>query len=413
MTTYASTQVTPFWQLLRGLLRRDVILICCIIFMADVMSGMLSPTFSLYAKELGASLTLIGLLSSVVGLTQLITSLPIGWLSDQYGRKFVLVGGMMAFALALALFAIAPNAEFLLLGRMVLGIAFVGTFSMGVAYVGDIVTREERGLAYGLYTTAMGIGFAVGPLIGAAITEAYNTTITYWVTAGFALVGMLVAAWGVRAIRPAQRNPTINAHPLVLLRLDFGKLLRNPQLVAGSLCNLLMNASYNGAIASFFPVYAAQHQVTQALINTMFAVRALGSTFARLPSGAVTSRIPTRVVMVSALALAMLALFTMSQTENLFWLGALLVVEGVAFGMFLPSGQAFTAEHSTPTTHGQVLGFYSMAGSLGSMVSPVVLGLIAEWWGVRAIFVCTSAAAFIGLLLTMYLYARPSADDKG
>jgi MFS family permease len=411
MTTVASSPAIPFWQLLRGLLRRDVILICLIIFMADVLSGILSPTFSLYAKDLGASLTLIGLLSSVVGFTQLIISMPIGALSDQHGRKVVLVGGMMAFAVAFALFAIAPNAEFLLLGRMVLGVAFVGTFSMGVAYVGDIVTREERGLAYGLYTTAMGIGFAIGPLIGAALTEATNPTTTYWASAGFALVGVGVAAWGLRAIRPEQHSSTVNVHPLVLLRRDFGTLMRNPQLVAGSLCNLLMNATYNGAIASFFPLYSAQQHATQTLINSMFATRAFGSTCARLPSGAITSRISTRSVMTGALLLAMLAVFMMSQTESLLGLGALLVVEGIAFGMFLPSGQAFTAERSTAMTRGQVLGFYSMAGSLGSMMSPFVLGLVAEWWGVRAVFVCTAAAAFIGLLVTTFLYARPSVND--
>jgi len=64
---------------LRWLLRnKELLALCFMIFTADVVSGIVSPTFSLYASSLGASLVLIGVLSSVVGLTRILSSVPIG-----------------------------------------------------------------------------------------------------------------------------------------------------------------------------------------------------------------------------------------------------------------------------------------------------------------------------------------------
>lgn len=393
---------------LRGLMRREVVLICLIIFMADLVSGILSPTFSLYAQSLGASLAFIGTLSSIVGLTQLFTSMPIGVLSDRYGRKIVLTLGMVSFAAATTLYAFSPNVVVLIPGRILLGLASVSTFSIGVAYVGDVVTPTERGLAFGLYTTAMGLGFGIGPLIGAAVAVNYGIPASYLVAAALALIGALLAVWGLRNHRTTQS--AITTRSFGLLRAGFAQMIHDPRLLAGSLCNLLISTGFSGAITNFFPVYAAQNRATQESINSMFSVRAFGSTLARLPSGAITSRLPSRAVMVAALLLAMIAIFGMAQTNGLVLLSVLLIVEGVSFGMFLPSGQAFTAEHSTPTTRGQIIGAYSTAGSLGGALSPLVLGLIAEAWGVQSVFLFTATAIAVGLLVAGYLFSRPSVS---
>lgn len=396
---------------LRGLLRRDVLTICFVIFMCDLVSGILSPTFSLYAKDLGASLSFIGTLSSISGITQLLTSLPIGMISDWQGRKRVLVSGLVAFALATASFALASNAVWLIPGRVLFGIAGVSTFFIGAAYVGDIVTSEERGLAFGLYATAMGLGFGIGPLIGAAIAVGYGVPVSYLFATALSLGGVALAAWGLREQLTMQRVKA--ARSLALLREGFTQMARDPHLIAGSLSNLLMSITFGGAVSNFFPIYAAQLGLSQPTINSMFSARAFGSTLARLPAGALTHRLPSRLVMSSALLLALVAMLGMAQTDWVLLLAVLLVAEGVAFGTFLPSGQAFTAEHSTPSTRGQVIGVYSTASSLGGALSPLALGVVAETWGARAVFLVTAALISGGLLAAGYLFARHTLESAG
>jgi len=141
----------------------------------------------------------------------------------------------------------------------------------------------------------------------------------------------------------------------------------------------------------------------------MFAVRALSSAAARLPSGASTSRLPSRAVMMAALALSTAAIGLMAAIHQLGLLIILLIAEGIGYGMFMPTGQAFTAENSTPVTRGQIVGAYGTAGSLGSALSPIALGVAAEAFGVDAVFGVTAVLMLIGLLAAIILFRRPRA----
>lgn len=411
MTGTALPAASPsFARTFRGLLRRDVLSICLLIFQADFVAGMLSSTFSLYAKNLGATFAVIGALSSIVGVTQLFVSVPIGLGSDRHGRKIVQVLGMVAMGLATALFAAAQDVGWLFAGRMVLGIAFVSTFQIGVAALGDVVSREERGLAYGMYTTTMGVSFAIGPLAGTVIAGQSNMAVAYAVAAAVSFGGALIG-WRTLPER-APGSGGIPARATLSVWGALREMLRNPHLVAGSTANLLMSTVFGGAMSNFFPVYMAQLGVPQSSINTMFSARAIGSTLTRFPSGAITARIAPRRMIVAALFVALTAVLLMSVSADPLMLGALLVLEGIAFGIHLPSGQAFVAEQSTPGTRGQVVGGYSMAGSLGNALSPLVLGIVAEAGGVQAVFPLTVGMIALGLAIIFVLFRKPSASGR-
>lgn len=395
----------PIPSSLRRVLRGEILAICAVIFCADIMSGIVSPTFSLYARQLGASLTLVGILSSAVGLTRLVVSMPLGYVSDRVGRKKVITLGMVSFALALALFAVAPNAYFLLPGRVVDGVAMVCTFLIGAAYVSDIAAPEERGLAYGLYATSMGLGFTVGPLVAAAVAARYGIAGSYWAGAAVGLTGAGIAAWRLRDVRPEVAVVPQRRSPLA----DLGAMTHNRGLMAGSLANLLMSLVFGGAVVNFFPVYAAQLGISQAVISSMFSARAFTSTSARLPTGAIASRVPSRSMMVLALCLATAVMFLIPRTEQRLVLSLLLIVEGIAFGSFLTSGQIFVAQHSAAETRGAAVGAYSTAGSVGSIFGPVILGVAADVGGVQTAFWLTGVLVLLGLLGMAYLYGGREA----
>ena len=166
-------------NLQRLLRNKELLVLCFMIFTADIVSGIVSPTFSLYATSLGASLALIGVLSAVVGLTRILSSVPIGLIADAKGRKNVLSAGMLFHAAATFLYAAVPNPYLLLPIRILTGWAIISTFFMGVAYLGDVVASHERGLAIGLYTTFMGLGFTIGSLIGGALVATYGYAVCY------------------------------------------------------------------------------------------------------------------------------------------------------------------------------------------------------------------------------------------
>ena len=379
---------------LQVLRKKEVLALCAMIFMADVYSGITFPTFSLYAQSLGASLALIGALSGVAGLTRVFSAVPIGMISDSKGRKSVLSIGMLLSAVSSFLYTLVPNPYFLFPVRVLASLAGVSVFFIGVAYLGDIVTKHERGLAIGLYTTCMGLGFAVGPFIGGRVAEAYGYRASYQLAALCALVGFVIARVGL--VKKPPRLEGVTSQPGVSLPGKLRLMVKDQTLLAASVANLLMSVVF-GTIMSFFPLYVASLSVSDATIGSMFAVRALCSASARMPTGLLTTRFSSRSLMVLALVVMMVVSFSISWITTPLILGIFLASEGIAYGMFLTSGQAFVTERSTEFDRGTALGVYSTAGSLGSAAAPFVLGFIADLWGLATVFSITGILVFVGV----------------
>jgi len=396
-------------KMLRVLSRREVLAACLMIFTADVVSGIVTPGFSLYATGLGANLTLIGALGSIEGLTRILASVPIGILSDTHGRKNILSAGMLLFAFSSYLFTVVRAPVLFFPIRVMVGLAMVSTFFVGVAYIADVAAPEERGAAIGLYATFMGTGFAIGSALGGQVTAAVNYRAACLLAAGVALAGFAVARWGLagRGTR-SQGGPAPRALPLAAQ----WALLRDPHLLAASVANLANNAWYSTTI-SFFPLYAASLAVGEGALGSMFAVRALLSSAARLPTGLLTMHIPSRHLLLASLGIALLVFAAMAGVTLPWLLGVLLAIEGVAYGIFLTSGQAYVSEQSTEASRGGAVGVYSTAGGIGSTGGPLLLGLIADLWGIRTVFWATALLVAVGMALVCTIglvQARPAAQ---
>jgi len=397
-------------NLQRLLRNKELLALCFMIFTADIVSGIVSPTFSLYATSLGASLALIGVLSAVVGLTRILSSVPIGVIADAKGRKNLLSAGMLFHAAATFLYAAVPNPYLLLPIRILTGWAIISTFFMGVAYLGDVVALHERGLAIGLYTTFMGLGFTIGSLIGGALVATYGYAVCYRVATAVALLGFVIARRGLVNRSTNSRGTATpkesTGSPDMSLSAKLSTMIKQPALLAASLANALMSAVFGGAITNFFPLYAVSLSAGEAAIGSMFAVRSFMSALSRVPTGFLTTRLPSAGLMAAALVLVTFSVISMSFTTTPALLGVFLAGEGIAFGMFITSGQTFVSEHASEADRGTAVGIYSMAGSIGSTAGPFFLGLIANWWGIATTFRVTGAMVFVGIVVLWLLSLR-------
>lgn len=389
--------------------RRDVINLCAFIFLADVFSGLLAPTFSLYAANLGASVVLIGLLASVAGLTATFSAVPLGLLSDRLGRRPLLLVGMLAWALAMLTFALAPNAYALLPGKILTGVAMILTFAIGTALLGDLTEGPARGYAFGLYATAMGLGFAVGAMLGGLIGSRYGLGVTYQVAAALA-AGGLVFGWRTLTALPARgfssEAASLRRWPA---RRQLAVVLGNPNLALACLAGLLQTAAFGGAVTTFFPLYGDRLFIGPAVIGTMFSLRSFISTGARLPMGFLAASTSTGAVMALSLGLIGLALLGIGQSASPTWLALFLVAEGIGFGGFVTAGQAFIAEHAADEVRGTAIGVNRTVSGLGNTVSPLALGAVASTWGIAAVFRLTGVFVIAGALViaaALYLQGR-------
>src|SRR6478735_7040968 len=282
---------------IRAIFRTQIVVLCVAIFLVDVMAGIISATFSLFAKDLGATVFVVGVLSSLTGLTALFSSIPIGSLSDRIGRARVLIAGVIGFTGVMLLFAVAPSPIFLVPGRLLLGAAGVGAFWIASAYLGDIVTSAERGIAFGLLTTSMGLGFTIGPIIGGQLADTLGMRWAY-------VVGAIIGLVSISLIRIYLWEPARPKTSLSRTRLSLRDNLRighNRQLLAISAGSFVLAFSFDGAISTLFPLYGSGLGLTTAVIGTMFAIRAFASSSIRFPGGALAGRVGSRQLVIAAI----------------------------------------------------------------------------------------------------------------
>jgi multidrug resistance protein len=123
------------------------------------------PLLPLYAQNLGASATTVGLLAASFPVAQLVSSPVWGYVSDRYGRRPALLVGLGASAIAYVVFGFAHTVWLLFASRFVQGLGG-GTTGVVQAYVADTMLPRERAKALGWLSAATSAGVIIGPAIG-------------------------------------------------------------------------------------------------------------------------------------------------------------------------------------------------------------------------------------------------------
>lgn len=374
--------------------------ICILIFIADVVVGVQIPIFPLFATGLGASLEMLGLLAAVLGLSRLASALPVGIVSDRLDRKTVLTAGMLFYAASFAVYALAPAPAWLVVPRVLQAVGMVATFPLGIAYIGDVVDRRDRGAAIGLYTAAMGSGFAVGPLIGSWVGATAGYPAAYVSGAVIALAGAGFA-WARLLKRKEPPADGLVAPRLVDLPALAG-LIRHPTMAMACVANIAITLSMTGAIFTYFPIYARGAGLSTVTIGSLFAWRSLASATGRLPMGPLSARLPAHWTLAAVLVVEAAINLGISRTVSPVVLTALLILEGVGFGVFLVSSQAAVSAASL-TNRGAAVGLFWMAGSIGDLVGPIVLGVVAGRFGLVAVFELVAVLVLAGTTIVVAL----------
>ncbi|MGB5582482.1 MAG: MFS transporter, partial [Gammaproteobacteria bacterium] len=126
---------------------------------------MIMPVFALYAEQLPNTTPLLtGLALGIYGLTQALLQIPFGMLSDRIGRKPVILGGLMIFALGSLVAAYAETIHGIILGRALQGSGAIAAALMALA--ADLSREEHRTKMMALIGASIGVAFAASMVLG-------------------------------------------------------------------------------------------------------------------------------------------------------------------------------------------------------------------------------------------------------
>ena len=167
-------------------------------------------------------------------------------------------------------------------------------------------------------------------------------------------------------------------------------------MLMACIANVAMTLSMTGAIFTYFPVYAREVGISTVTIGSAFAWRSIASASGRIPMGPVSTRTPVSWTLTGVLVAEAAICVAIAHTTSALGLTALLILEGVGFGVFLVSAQAGVAAASRGDNRGAAVGMFWMAGSVGELFGPLVLGVIAQSLGVIAVFNSVALSVSVG-----------------
>ena len=122
-------------------------------------------------------------------ITQFLFSPFMGNLSDQYGRRPIILLSLFGFVIDYLLLAIAPTFGWLVVGRLIAGF-FGASFSTANSYIADVSTEENRSKNFGMLGAAFGVGFIIGPLMGGLLGE-IGLRVPFYVAAALTFINLL------------------------------------------------------------------------------------------------------------------------------------------------------------------------------------------------------------------------------
>lgn len=175
---------------------------------------------------------------------QFIFSPIFGGLSDQYGRRPVILISLFGFGLDYILVALAPNIGWLFLGRIFAGITGA-SFTTASAYIADVSTPEKRAQNFGMIGAAFGLGFIIGPVIGGLLGQ-FGSRVPFYAAAGITFINWLYGYFVLpESLSKENRRP-------------FDWKRANP---IGSLMHLRKYPVISGLVVSLVCIYIAAHSV--------------------------------------------------------------------------------------------------------------------------------------------------------
>jgi MFS family permease len=355
------------------------------------------PVFSVYAPSLagGGDLFLVGIALGAYGLTQAFFQIPFGIASDVFGRKRVMVIGLLIFAVGSVVAALANDIYWTICGRVIQG---AGAISAAITALAADLTREQhRTKVMAMIGSSIGLVFASSLVIAPLLYSLIGMHGIFWMTGALALAAIAVVTHVVPEPPPVQPGPRVPLREVLantqLLRLNLGIFtLHMSQMMLFLVVPGLLIKTGNLPLAAHWKVYLPA-------VLASFVIMVPAIIYAE-------KRHKLRRVFAAAIALLLLTLLVLGVEGSHFYIvvGGLLSFF-VAFNLLEAMLPSLISRVAPPRAKGAALGVYNTTQSLGLFLGGAMGGLLAKHFGSQSVFVF--AAGVTTLWLAAAVTMRP------
>ena len=364
---------------------------------------MILPVLPLFAQDLANSTPfLIGLCIGIYGLTQAALQIPLGLLSDKIGRKPVIIGGLVVFALGSILAALSDDIYLIIAARAIQGSGAIAATTMALA--ADLSREDHRAKMMAFIGMSIGLAFAIAMVVGPLISQWAGLSGIFWTTALLAILGILLIIFVV----PTPKLTKIHRDAGVIGDyikpvLQQSTLLR--MNISVFLLHLLMTANFTVLpliFRDYLNLESAQHwkiYLPILLVSILFSLPMIiiAEKFRKIKMVFIIAAV-LLIFSQGLLGISQFSFYPLMFAFLLFFIG---------FNFLEAVQPSLVAKYSDVNTKGTAMGVYSSSQFFGIFMGGTLGGLIMQYWGISGVFIF---GALIAILFLFVAISLPKPD---
>ncbi|HWR08991.1 MFS transporter [Sporomusa sp.] len=347
------------------------------------------PILPTYAKDLGASYQMIGVILGSYGLTQVLLRLPLGIISDRLDRRkvFLITGTILGLAGSLGMW-LFRDIYCLLFFRLLSGIAATAWVLQTVFFV-HCYPSAEGGKAMGLVNAIVNSGEMSAMFAGGLVAQYYGQEQSFLLAALIALPA-LVCNWVVREVPAQTARESVSLGDIVAMARDWS-------LALPSLLGMVIQVISFGTVFSFVPLVAKNLGASYTEIGLLPMIYLLPGIMASLLSATFFRRIFSERLMVTGGFLMMAAgCLVIPFVPDIMTLFVTQAIAGFARGLVFPILMSLGIRDIAGHRQATAMGFFQTIYGMGMLLGPLVVGAISGWAGMVWGFAFVGMAGVLG-----------------
>jgi DHA1 family multidrug resistance protein-like MFS transporter len=367
-----------------------------VVFLQWMGSTAIIPMLPVYIRHLGGSDALAGVVMASFFAAGVLSQYPMGRLADRLGRRPVLMGGLVTYAVASLCFLlpITPTAAIAL--RSLQGVGAGAAMVAALAMISSSVPVERRGRAFASIYGGELAGMAVGPLVGSIVGIRYMWAI--FLASGLLSLGACLPAW---RLREAARSVVNRVGTVTAGASTFVRLRSNPSMVGA-----LIAASALGLTSGVYDICWTLLLVARGAsgleIGISWTLFAVPFVMVAKPSGWLADHTDRRKLVLAGIGSSAILCASYPFIHNVPILIVLGASEAISFAAALPAVQSLLTQGSGPTEVGRVQGLFATFETACTAVAAAAAGAafaLAAWLPFVTVAVlvcgCLVAAALV------------------
>jgi len=393
------------------------------IAVASVMLGfgLFGPFLPLYAELLGATLGLqVGFMTSAFTMSRAASSIPLGSLSDKFGRKKMIVIGLLTYGIATFAYALASDWTHLIGLRAVQGISAGMLWPSATALIADEVPPGSRGKALGTFNAAATAGLLGGPALGGALQLFARNALQFDIVDSFrvpfyagGLLGILSAVLALKLV--AERPKRLHVKPdSIVLSNVAPKFKKTFYSLLGLAFAHGFSLSFLGPIVVFY----VQHQFrlsVDATTSTMaiaFFFSGLANMTSQFFMGRFADKLSRKKLLLFGAVSSQLATIAIAFSPTVLILTVMMTARAALSAAYVPALSSLQEDIIPRSARGKLTGVMDAAGNIGSILGPIVGFALYDYVGTNTPFFATAIIFFFAISVFQIVGKEPRIEES-